>query len=99
MPPPPDTSLKLFEFAQGTVTGDTTPEDAENFARDFQGLRHFAQKMGSALDLGDVWMGGFREADFTHLWSCSLDGKSGHGAMIAKHAPMFELLQNVSDDD
>ena len=54
--------------------------------------------MGEALDLGDLWLGGFREADFTHLWSCSLDGQSGRGAMITKHAPMFELLQNVSDD-
>ena len=94
----PDTSLKLFEFRDGPVSGNTTPEDAENFARDFQGLRHFAQKMGDAMDLGDVWMGGFRESDFTHLWSCSMDGKSGQGAMIGKQAPMFELLQNVSDD-
>jgi hypothetical protein len=94
----PDPTLKMFEFHDGTVSGDTSPEDAENFARDFQGLRHFAQKMGNALDLGDVWMGGYREADFTHLWSCSLDGKSGQGAVIARHAPLFELLQNISDD-
>lgn len=94
----PIPALKLFEFRDGSVTGQTSPEDAENFSRDFQGLRHFAQKMGDVLDLGDVWMGSFREADFTLLWSCSLDGQSGQGAMIEKHAPMFELLQNVTDE-
>lgn len=95
----PDPTLKLFEFRDGIVTGDTGADDAENFAADYQGLRHFAEKISSALDLGDAWMGGFRETDFTHLWEASVDGKSGAGAMIDGHAPLFELLQHVSPDE
>ena len=95
----PDPSLKLFEFRDGTVSGHSGPDDAEDFAADYQGLRHFAEKIASALDLGDVWMGGFREADFTHLWSCSVDGKSGAGAIVATYAPLFELLQHVSPEE
>lgn len=95
----PDPTLKLFEFRDGIVSGITGPEDAEDFAADYQGLRHFAEKISSALELGDAWMGGFREADFTHLWSCTADGKSGAGAMLAAHAPLFELLQHVATDE
>ena len=94
-----DLTLKLFEFRAGIVSGDTGPDDAENFAADYQGLRHFADKVASALDLGAVWMGGFREADFTHLWSCSSDFQTGAGAMIEAHAPLFELLQHVSPEE
>ncbi len=95
----PEIILKLFEFSNGTVSGETGPEDAENFAADFQGLRHFAEKISEALDLGDAWMGGFREADFTHFWASSADGLSGQGSMINCHAPLFELLQNVSPEE
>ncbi len=91
-------ALKLFEFANGTIIGHDDPTEAEHFAADFQGLRHFANKIGETMELGDVWMGGFREKDFTLLWSCAVDGMSGQGAMIDKSAPLFELLQNVSAD-
>ena len=93
-----DPTLKQFEFRDGTVTGDTSQEDAKNFAADFQGLRHFGSKIGQALDLGNVWLGAYREADFTHLWTCSVDGQSGSGGMIASHAPLFELFQHVSTE-
>lgn len=95
----PDPSLKLFEFRDGIVTGHTGPEDAENFAADYQGLRHFADKISAALDLGDVWMGGFRESDYTHLWATGTDSKAGSGAIIAARAPLFELLQHVSSEE
>ena len=99
MPDVPTPSLKLFEFRSGSIIGQTDAVDAEHFAADFQGLRHFAQKAGDALDLGPAWMAGLREADYAVLWSCSLDGESGQGAMINARAPLFELLQNVEDDE
>ncbi len=92
-------ALKLFEFANGAITGQTDAADAEHFAADFQGLRHFAEKAGAALELGPLWMAGMREVDYTVLWSCSTDGESGQGAMIESSAPLFELLQNVASDE
>ena len=94
----PAPTLKLFDFANGSIIGHDDPVEAEHFAADFQGLRHFAHKIADSMDLGEVWMGGFREKDFTLLWSSAVDGVSGKGAMIDKNAPLFELLQNVATD-
>lgn len=94
----PNPTLKTFEFTNGSIIGHDDAVEAQHFAADFQGLRHFANKISDSMDLGEVWMGGFREKDFTLLWSCAVDGLSGQGAMIDKSAPLFELLQNVATD-
>jgi hypothetical protein len=94
-----ESTLKVFEFKDGTVTGVTGASDVKDFAADFQGLRHFADKIGEALELSPVWLGGMREADFTHLWNCTPDGNSGKGAIIASAAPFFELLQHISTEE
>jgi hypothetical protein len=94
----PDPELQIFDFANGTIIGHDDAVEAEHFAADFQGLRHFANKIADTMDLGEVWMGGFREKDFTLMWSCAIDGLSGQGAMIDSSAPLFELLQHVSPD-
>ena len=82
--------------------GDTNEEDAKHFAADFQGLRHFGQKIGEALDLGAPWLAAFREEDYTHLWAFEGLGISpndpGNGAVITRHAPLMELLESVSAD-
>ncbi len=99
-PSAPAAELKLFQLRDGNVVGDTSMEDAKHFAADFQGLRHFGQKIGEALDLGAPWMGAFREADFTHLWAYEGLGISasdpGNGAVIDRHVPLMELLESVS---
>ena len=99
-PSAPSAELKRFQICDGNIVGDTSEEDATHFAADFQGLRHFGQKIGEALDLGAPWMGAFREEDFTHLWAYEGLGLSandpGNGAVIARHAPLMELLENVS---
>lgn len=98
--PPPAAELKLFQLRDGNVVGDTSEEDAKNFAADFQGLRHFGQKIGEALDLGTPWLGAFRETDLTHLWAFEGLGITandpGNGAVIARHVPLMELLESVS---
>ena len=100
--PAPAAELKRFELRDGNVLGDTSEEDVTNFAADFQGLRHFGQKVGEALDLGMPWLGAFREADFTHLWAYagnhSLPSDPGNGAMIARRAPLVELLEEVFEE-
>ena len=97
--PGPSVELKRFEIRDGNVSGDTSEEDVKHFAADFQGLRHFGQKIGESLDLGTPWLGAFREADFTHLWAYagnhSLPTDPGNGAMIARHSALVELLEEV----
>src|SRR3569623_683239 len=86
--PGPAAELKKFELKDGNVVGDTSEEDAKNFAADFQGLRHFGGKIGEALDLGAPWLGAFRETDFTHIWAYEGDAVSasdpGKGVMVAR---------------
>lgn len=102
LPGPAAAELKRFEIRDGNVVGDTSEEDALHFAADFQGLRHFGQKIGEALDLGDPWLGAFREADFTHLWAYTGNATSatdpGNGVVIPRHAPLVELLEDVFED-
>lgn len=100
--PGPAADLKKFELKDGNVVGDTSEEDAKNFAADFQGLRHFGRKIGEALDLGVPWLGAFREADFTHLWAYEGEAASpsdpGKGVMVAKHAALVGLLEEIFED-
>ena len=97
--PAPAAELKRYELRDGNVLGDTSEEDVLHFAADFQGLRHFGQKIGEALELGTPWLGAFREADFTHLWaydgSATLPSDPANGVVIARHAPLVELLEEV----
>ena len=94
--------LLRFEFRDGNVLGDTSEADAQHFAADFQGLRHFGQKIGEALDLGAPWLGAFRETDFTHLWAYDGDATTptdpGKGVTIARHAPLVGLLEDLFED-
>lgn len=89
-----------FEIAEGKVAGDGTQEQTENFAADLQGLRHFGRRIGAALDLGEPWHGGFREDDFTHLWSCTTertgDTDPAQGAMIEERVPYYELIETLT---
>lgn len=91
--------LKRFELRDGNVLGDTNEEDVRNFAADFQGLRHFGQKIGEALDLGSPWLGAFRETDYTHLWAfpgnSTLPTDPGNGAVVSRHVPLVGLLEEV----
>jgi len=100
--PAPAAELKRFELRDGNVVGETSEDDVKNFAADFQGLRHFGSKIGEALDLGAPWLGAFRETDYTHLWafagSASQPNDPGNGVVIARHAPLVELLEEVFED-
>jgi hypothetical protein len=87
-------ALKLFRVQEGAVTGTCGQDDANHFAADFQGLRHFGAKIGEALDLGEPWLGAFRETDFTHLWAAPQKGDSAaSGAMTDSRAQLRDLLE------
>src|SRR6478736_2548401 len=51
-PPPASADLRLFDIRNGLVISETGQKDADDFAADFQGLRHFADRIGGSLELG-----------------------------------------------
>ncbi len=101
MPDSPDldTSPKFFKIQGSSVVGDSGQEDTNHFAADFQGLRHFGQKIAEALDLEGPWHAAFREQDFSHFWATEThEGNSGAGVMVAKRIALIELFDLVTHD-
>lgn len=96
----PPVPLQLFTLKDGLVASDSGQEAVDNFAADFQGLRHFGAKIGECMDLGAPWMGTLQEEDFTLNFAYFDAGTSaedpGAGALIGDRIPMFELLTRVN---
>ena len=92
--------LQLFTLKDGVVASDSGQEAVNNYAADFQGLRHFGLKVGECLDLGAPWMGTLQEEDFTlnfAYFDAGTDAKDpGAGALIGERTPMFELLTRAN---
>ncbi len=92
--------LQLFTLKDGLVSSNGGQESANNFAADFQGLRHFGLKVGECLDLDAPWMGTLQEDDFTLNFAYFDSGTDpqdpGAGALIGERIPMFELLTRVN---
>jgi hypothetical protein len=85
---------KLFVIHDGAVSGNTSQDDANAFAADYQGLRHFSNRVGEALNLGTGWLGAFREADFSHLWVVpGADTDLAKGVMLERRAILSEMLE------
>lgn len=99
----PPVPLQLFTLKDGLVTSDAGQEAVDNFAADFQGLRHFGLKIGDCLDLGAPWMGTLQEDDFTLNYAYFDAGTDpqdpGAGALIGERLPMFELLSRVNSQE
>ena len=53
----PPLPLQLFNLKDGVVASDSGQEAVNNYAADFQGLRHFGLKIGECLELGAPWCG------------------------------------------
>jgi len=96
----PPVPLQLFTLKDGLVTSDGGQESVDNFAADFQGLRHFGLKIGECLDLGAPWMGTLQEDDFTLNYAYFDAGTDpqdpGAGALVGERMPMFEILSRVN---
>lgn len=92
--------LQLFTLKDGVVASDSGQEAVNNYAADFQGLRHFGLKVGECLDLGAPWMGTLQEDDFTlnfAYFDAGTDAQDpGAGALIGERVPMFELLTRAN---
>jgi len=92
--------LQLFTLKDGVVASDSGQEAVNNYAADFQGLRHFGLKVGECLELGAPWLGTLQEEDFTlnfAYFDAGTDAKDpGAGALIGERVPMFELLTRAN---
>ena len=94
--PPTPADLRLFDIRNGIVISDTGQKDADDFAADFQGLRHFADRVGAGLDLGTSLYASLHEPDFTFMYLLQQDSSAqpgnASGAMIDGSVSNNELL-------
>ena len=94
--------LQTFQMNAGHIESDAGQTAVDHFAADFQGLRHFGTKIGSALELGEPWLGAFREADSTLMFMYPSAGigpdDPGTGGMIDASVPLFELVETLSQE-
>lgn len=93
----PHIPLQRFLVRAGQVESDAPQEVVDNYAADYQGLRHFGQKIGDALDLGEPWSASLREAQFT-LNFAQLDDGLGAGALIGRRDSLAGLLTEVNQE-
>lgn len=89
-------NLRLFNIQSGLVISETGQQDADDFAADFQGLRHFADRIGAGLDLGGSVYASLHEPDFTFMYMLSPESggqtNNASGAMIDGNVSNNELL-------
>lgn len=88
--------LRIFQIQNGLVISESGQQDADDFAADFQGLRHFADRIGGSLELGASLYAALHEPGFTFMFllppnAQSLPG-SASGAMIEANVSNNELL-------
>lgn len=94
--------LQTFHMNAGRIESDAGQVAVDRFAADFQGLRHFGTKIGAALELGDPWLGAFREPDHTMMFVYPSAGVGpddpGSGGVIEKSVPLFEMIETLSQE-
>ncbi len=98
-PPQSSQTLRVFQIQNGLVISESGQQDADDFAADFQGLRHFADRIGGALELGASLYAALHEPGFTFMFllppnTQSLPGNA-LGAMIGANVSNNELLVSL----
>jgi len=90
------TPLRMFQIQNGLVISETGQQDADDFAADFQGLRHFAERVGQGLDLGSSHYASLHEPEFTFMYllppNSGAQPSQAAGAMISASISNNELL-------
>lgn len=87
--------LRFLEIQNGLVISETGQQDADDFAADFQGLRHFADRIGGALELGPAQYAVLHEPEFTFMFmlpNTAQPGNNASGAMIASYVSNNDLV-------
>ena len=94
--------LQLFLMKEGRIESEAPQEAVDHFAADFHALRHFGAKIGETLDLGEPWMGGVREPDYTLMFAYPTGGTgvqdAGKGGRAAARVPLFEMLETIVNE-
>lgn len=92
-------TLRTFEIQNGLVISETGQQDADDFAADFQGLRHFADRVGASLELGNSMYAALHEQTFTFMFLLPPDAQAqpsrATGAMIGANVSNNELLVSL----
>lgn len=95
--------INTFQMKDGQIESDADQTAVDHFAADFQGLRHFGTKIGSALELGDPWLGAFREEDSALMFVYPSVGVGpddpGRGGTVDAHVPLFEMIETLTQED
>ncbi|TLD68443.1 hypothetical protein FEM03_22840 [Phragmitibacter flavus] len=92
---PSSSTFRRFEIQNGLVISETGQQDADDFAADFQGLRHFANRVGATLELGDATHATLHEASFSFIFTLSeAPGQPAKavGGMVASNVSNNDLL-------
>jgi hypothetical protein len=96
---PNEMPMTFFNLEQGVVTTQADQTLADAFAADFQGLRHFGNKIGEAIDLGPAWTGMLRESDLTLGYAYDGTGADGNdpgsGLVMGESYPLDEMLTEI----
>jgi hypothetical protein len=95
--------LRIFHIQNGLVISETGQQDADDFAADFQGLRHFADRVGATLELGASLYASMHEPAFTFMYLLPPDSsaqvRSASGAMISANVSNNELLVTLRQEN
>ena len=94
--PEANPAARFFTIQSGLVISETGQQDADDFAADFQGLRHFADRIGAGLDLGSSLYASVHEPDFTFMYLLPEDSgvqpAGASGIMIDGNVSNNELM-------
>ncbi|WP_009964136.1 hypothetical protein [Verrucomicrobium spinosum] len=89
-------SLRVLEIQNGLVISESGQQDADDFAADYQGLRHFADRVGGALELGGSLYAAIHEPEFSMMFllpvGADKPATQAVGAMVDANVSNNELL-------
>lgn len=88
--------FRRFKVSQGQAHSQTGQQDADDFAADFQGLRHFSEKIGEALNLGSCSYAALREPSFSMIFAITNERGDVDGGMIDANLSHHELVQYLT---
>ena len=87
--------FRLFKVQNGIVISESGQQDADDFAADFQGLRHFADRVGGALELGGSVYAALHEPAFSFMFRLPNGAGETSGTMIARNVSNNELIASI----
>lgn len=95
----PAPSLRVLQIQNGLVISESGQQDADDFAADYQGLRHFADRVGGTLELGGALYATIHEPEFSMMFMLPSGQQNpatqAVGAMVDANLSNNELMVTV----